>query len=266
MRGKFGMMKPFKLFILFFSFFFVSCEKDKLINDCSLPYPDLLCKTYLFENDICIGYINYDYNTALQKTSEEYKTINGKTEKSICFKYNQQELLLEERIIKNNKTDNEVISYEYTAFQKVEKKEYFKNENLVKSIHYFYDNTDKIEQIKIFNQSSLDSLIVFEYDNEGLLWRQSYFDKDNTLLSYEIHQFYDNNIERIIFYNAKDLIQGFHLLQRDAEEKMLSQKVYDRNNELVEKTVYEYENTFLIKVSKLDAYDKVKSYTVYFYS
>ena len=261
------MMKFFKYLFFFISLLFLSCEKDPLINyDCSLPADGLLCKTYIFENSQCIGYIDYEYNANLQKETEYLKTPKGKVEKTFSYVYNAQGLISEENIDKNSSTKNEKIVYSYSATNKILKTEHFDNEMLSNSAVYVYDSTDNLTTTNIFYQSALDTVIKFEYDTKGKLWRQSFYNKDNSISSYQIHIYFDNGVERINLFNVNDVYLGYNLLTFNASGNITLFSAFDRDNVLTEKIIYDYENDRLIKETRKDGAENIVSYKVLFYS
>ncbi len=266
-RGKYGSMKQLSfVFVFIFTLFLSACHKDELINDCDLPYPDLLCKKYIFENNKCIGYIDYDYNTCLQKLHEAYKNTKGLVRKTILFAYNAQGMISEEQQIVTHSDISDIKKYHYNPLNKIEKIEYFTNDTYTGVKQFYYSNNSLLQKISIFTEKQLDTLIIFEYDTDGKLWRQSYFNKDSSLVSQQIHQFFDNGVERIMLYNANFVYLGYLLIRTNNMGDILSTATYSRNDELLEKTIFEYDNNKLIKETKLDGCEQVVAYNVYFYS
>jgi len=260
-------MKLYKCLLLLITIFLISCEKDPLINcNCTLPYKDMLCKTYLFENDKCVGYIDYSYNTQLQKETEDYLSVKGKVEKTISYTYNSLGFISEKKVNTISPAKTERISYTYNTSGKLEKLEQLENEVLIKSKTFLYNDSSKLQQIKIYSNGVIDSLISFEYDCDGKLWRESFFNKDSSLSSYQIHQFYFNDIESVNLFNANDVYLGYNLWVHDSGGKIISYAEYNQTNDLVNKTTYTYENNLLVKETTIDGFGKVISYNVYFYS
>jgi len=266
MHGKYGTMKLFKIIIFLVLTGLMSCQKDVLINDCTLAYPGLLCKSFFFEGENCIGYTENEYNSNLQKIKTIYKSTAGKAEKTIEYTYNCANLIVEEHIYGKNNALKEVILYKYTPSDLLEKASHFVDGNETRTITHIYLSDNKLEETQVLTQGALDTVIRFEYDTRNKLWRKSYYTKDNALLQYQIHEYFDNNIERIKFYNAKDIYQGYHMLQFNEEMKSLIFITYDRENKIVEKLMFEYEDGFLIGIEKKDAYNTIKSKIIHFYS
>jgi len=260
-------MKIYKYLVFFISLLFFSCEKDPLINyNCSLPYDGLLCKTYLFENNLCIGYIDYEYNVNLLKEKEYLKTPKGRVEKTFSFVYNNQGLISEAYINKESQTKSEKTLFNYSATNKILKTEHYVNEVLIDYSENTYDADDNLLEKSIYYQGALDSVIKFEYDSEGKLWRQSFYNEDNTLASYQIHIYFDNGVERINLFNAKDVYLGYVLLTFNDSEKMTSYAEFDKDNQLTEKIICDYENDRLIKETVKDGAENIVSYKILFYS
>jgi len=226
----------------------------------------MLCKKYLFDNNICIGYIDYDYNAQLLKETENYKTVKGKVEKTISFTYNSMGSVSCENIKTISPVKNVSFLYSYNAANKIEKIEQRENESLVKSSLFLYNDSNVLQKTEIYNSGVLDSLILFEYDTAGKLWRQSVFGNDSALISYQIHQFFFNGIERINFFNSNDVYLGYNLFVHNNDGNMFSFATYGSANDLLEKTIYEYENKLLIKETTADGFGKTIRYLVYFYS
>ena len=266
-RGRYGMMKLSSCIVLLIVALFYSCQKDSLMNcNCTLPAKDMLCKTYLFNNEVCIGYIEYAYNAQLQKETETYKSVKGKIEKTISYTYNNAGFISEMIIETRSPEKKERISYVYNLTNKIENIEIFDDETLIKSKLYAYNNSNELQQTKIISGGVLDTLISFEYDVEGKLWRESFYNSDSLLSSYQIHQFYFNGIERVNFYNANDVYSGYNLWVHDSDGNIISFSDYDQTNNLIEKTIYTYENRLLKKVSTQDGFGHEISYIAYFYS
>lgn len=265
-RGTSGKMKTFSVFLWVLLLFLMACEKDPLINgDCSQTPPGMLCKTYFFENDLCIGYIEHHYDNAYREESQVYKSPKGQIKMTVTFTYNAVGLKTEERIIKETSDNTESIFYYYNSLSKPTLEEYYTNGSLSGKKAYFYNDT-LLTEIQISNTEGLDSVITYEYDTDYFLWRTSFFNRDSTLISREIHSFYENNIERIDLYDAFNVFKGYHLLHSDSNGNMLTDARYNADQILNEKIIYTYIAGKPEKISLTDAMGQVKSYTVFFYN
>ena len=265
--GKFGTMRLFNCLFLLVSMFLISCEKDPLNNcDCTLTTKGLLCKTYFFEYNECIGYVDYAYNNKLQRQTESFKTVKGKLKKVIASTYNDQGNIIETYVDIKSPAKTEKTTFTYNASNRIDKIEQFENEKLIKNKLFFYNESGQLEKSKIYNLGISDSIILYEYDTKGLLWRESSLNGDSIVSSYKIHLFYDNNIERVNLYNSNNAYLGYNLQIFNTMGNIISYLTYSRTNELTEKITYEYENNLLIKESKLNGFNQLISYTAHFYS
>lgn len=263
-HGIFGMMKHIKLLLLIATVLLASCQKDAPISECSLPYSGLLCKTYIYENDACIGYIAHDYDNTLRKTHDIFKTVKGRTDKTVIYTYTNNRLSEEQHLNASDK-ETRLIRYAYTDAGLFLKTEYFAGNTPELSHHYTYIN-NKLSEELIDYVSGNDTLIRYEYDFQGELWRKSYLLNSTSLIKYQIHEFFDNQSERIKFYDARHMYRGYKLIETNTDGSLKSETTYNSENTLTEKTTYNYNHLGITAEKVYDSNMNVKGYKLYYYS
>jgi len=252
-------------FLLFFVIIFAcSCEKDPLsADDCAQIYPGLLCRTYLFEADKGIGYIDYQYDNKIL-TKEFYKNVKGEVRKAIEYSYNSDLLIVIEKSVDNNSNIRE-IKYIYTDFNELTECTHYENSVLIAQYNFYYDDLNRLVKQEILHQEMRDSILTYEYDNEGRLWRLSYHDGQMALLGYEIYVIYSNNIKRINTYNPKHNFMGYNLFVYN--NNMLETHIfYDMNYNIILRNTYHYKNNELILHEVFNKENQRISHKELFYS
>ncbi|OPZ95486.1 MAG: hypothetical protein BWY70_01994 [Bacteroidetes bacterium ADurb.Bin408] len=265
-RGKYGRMRTCNILLLFLLLSLLSCEKDPLINgNCSQTPPGMLCKTYFFENDQCIGYIEHYYDSAYRERNQIYRNPKGRNKMKVTFSYNASGLLSVKHVNKEASGNTESTLYVYNSNSTPLREEYYANGTLLGKKEFFFTDS-LLTGMKVYYNNEPDSIITLEYDTDHFLWRKSIFNSDSTLMAREIHSFYENNIERIDLYDAFNVFRGYQLLHSDSNGNLLTNAHYKSDQTLTEMISYTYSAGKPERITFLDALGKVKSYTAFFYN
>ncbi|MDD3877527.1 MAG: hypothetical protein PHT69_12980 [Bacteroidales bacterium] len=247
--------------------FFSNCEKDPVIAfDCDLDKSGLLCKTYQFEDQKCVGYVRYKYTENDSVLTSTYFDIDENVKKKIEYSYDSEGFLVEKKtlISESNKLEKELNSYNNGLLSQT--KNYI-GETLTSEIHFFYNNSGVCNRVEFLNQEGVvDSLILYEYDSMDILWRKSYFKGETALLRYEIHEWFDNSVKRIDHYNGNDVFLGYELLLFNSDGLLREQSVYNHNLVLSGKDIYEFEDKKLVKLLSYNGLMNLIAHKILIYS
>jgi hypothetical protein len=224
-----------------------------------------LCREYRFEKEVCIGYIDYSYNSDLQLTGKKFFSKEGKLKKSIFYEYANTLLIKESESYTDNQLLNNYSQYIYTVFDSIAEKKEFCSGQEVNRIVYEYDSINLRKKESTFDHDTLINYTEYFYDNENKLWKTIARNFDGGINQIRMYDYYDNLTLRITLYDSMTNFAGFELYRYNTENLLLEVDYHDKDNALETYDTYDYKENQLLKKSSYDNLNNRIAYTVYKY-
>ncbi len=265
-HGVSGMTTLYSLWVYSFLFLITlcSCAKDSVTAlDCSNTAYDQVCRTYIFENEKSIGYIDHRYPD--KQHVKSYNNNRGQTQKTVHVFFNHQNLK-SQKIVSSLSQASKTFSYSYNDAGKMLRIIKKNNGQLEKKTLFYYDSLLHLKSTEIFSGQQLDTLITYEYDNSGDLWRKTYYNADSATIKYAIFQYFTNDVVKISTYNSKNVFTGYTLNLYNTYGLIKSAATYDHNEDLVTKVEYFYDSGRLIEKSVYDRHHQRIRHKVLLYN
>jgi|GEM_PF-3861604 len=244
-----------------------ACSKDELLEcDCGQDFIGKLCREYHFENNECIGFIDYSYDDNLKLVSEKYSNKQSVVKKIINYEYNSKgQLAKKAEIYTDNYLYNNTIIYHYNFFDSLSERILYQNNSVVYEEAIEYDSLKNKCLVTKKVADTIQSYKTYSYDSDNKLWKIKSFQSSGSLIeSFEYNYYYDNTM-RINKYDSLTNFNGYELYRYNTSLQIIEKIIYDKDKILVNDDVFDYNDNRLSKVTTYDQYEKIISYILYKY-
>ena len=168
------------------------CEQDEIVP-CTEGGPvGELCRTYRYFNEDPIGYIAFEYEEDSAQFSR-YFNVHSELEKTVIQRYSDGRLT----VIAEQFTDgpSRVQSWHYNDLDSLSLIVYGPNDS---SVEITYEEGKRFRE-QYFSNGALNRYIQYRYfEDDGLLYRVSEFDANDSLTFYSNYNYFSNNGNNVI--------------------------------------------------------------------
>jgi hypothetical protein len=254
------------LYLVLISFLFIlSCEKDDFpACNCEGSSTDKICSQYLFENNISLGYINFEYDNNNRLVKKSYFNNNNGVKKISYFEYANNKLT-KETVYKSINSIDYIRLYNYNSYDSISSVICYRDSVEFSKITYDYNDARKKLLEKQYSNDNLITKNTYEYNTDGVLLKIKTFDSNDSLQSLKMYSFFLDNITKITNYGSEYNYLGNDVFKYDDKNQIINAYHYGPSYNLINYEIGEFENSLLSKKTIYNNEDKPVSYNVYKY-
>ena len=189
--------------ILFLIAVLSSCETDRLAPcEEGLGSVGNVCRQYRFADERSIGYIDYIYE-ADSLRRESYFDEDVRLRKTVTYRYENGRISSIAEQFPNQAT--RVQTWHYNEMDSLWQVVYGSNDSI---IQITYVDGKRKEQ-RFFHNGQLNRSLEYRYfQDDGKLYRVSYFNDNDSLLSYRNHEYFSTGQQRVSHYTSDHALIG----------------------------------------------------------
>ena len=239
-----------------------ACSEDALVPCSSEAFNGKLCRKYQYYNDQPQGFTEYEYQGDSVVTGNVYST-DSELQKSIITRYRNGQLsIITEQFPNSN---SRVETWHYNEMDSLSFIVYGANDS---SLIVKYDDGKRFQQIRIAGNDTLGYSEYRYYQDDGMLYRITEFDKNDSLLSYRNFDYFDGNdgtFYRATYYTSEHELIGRRRFSFSQNGLISSMEYRLADGTLAESKEYIYNSAERLTEESGQRYDNT-SKSVYLYN
>lgn len=217
-----------------------ACSHDILVPCESNAFKSgLLCKQYIYQGGVVIGYYSYYYNSTNQLTKKVLLRGNGTTIREMTYEYNSSNQLIQEGKHEESNGADTLYKYTYNSLDSLAIKYTYAEDQLITYSTYSYHSHNQLATIINYVADTVFSFTDYTYLTDGRPYKIIDYAADTAINAFTQYTYYANNLIKIESYEGLNL-SSYELL--------------------------EYENDILIKVSTFSPDHSLSAYFLYEYN